>query len=154
LAPRNKLEVAENGDDSILGQVCEWVLLQCENRHFHSDFQRAPIRRTGCIDYRRLLQYRCGPDTVNSHVLAALPALPATRGCIVLIGSLGWHCCVTRFALNGLSEPLPRIGFGISSTHVMSGFVRTVQHATPDQTKQPRQIVSAAYRRKRCYILS
>jgi NAD(P)-dependent dehydrogenase (short-subunit alcohol dehydrogenase family) len=127
-------------------------------------------------DYRKHLE----TNTFGAlrTVMAALPALQETRGRIVLIGSLlgmvsvpgDTPYCVSKFALNGLSDGLCHelAPYGISVTHVMPGFVRTeIYNSTPVRRPPPkwiawialtpdqaaRQIVSAAYRRKRCHIM-
>jgi NAD(P)-dependent dehydrogenase (short-subunit alcohol dehydrogenase family) len=125
-------------------------------------------------DYRKLFE----TNTFGAlrTVMAALPALRETRGRIVLMGSLlgmisvpgDTPYCMSKFALNGLSDGLGHelAPYGISVTQVMPGFVRTEIYAkralrpppkwiawialTPDEAA--RQIVSAAYRRKRCLI--
>jgi NAD(P)-dependent dehydrogenase (short-subunit alcohol dehydrogenase family) len=127
-------------------------------------------------DYRKHLE----TNTFGAirTVMAALPALRETRGRIVLIGSLlgmvsvpgDTPYCVSKFALNGLSDGLRHelAPYGIGVTQVLSGLVRTEIYShtplhrpppkwigwialTPEQAA--RQIASAAYRRKRCYIL-
>jgi len=127
-------------------------------------------------DYRKHLE----TNTLGAlrTVMAALPALRETRGRMVLIGSLfgmvsvpgDTPYCVSKFALNGLSDGLSHelAPYGISVTHVLSGFVRTeIYHNSPLRPPPPkwiawialtpeqaaRRIVSAAYRRKRRYIL-
>lgn len=127
-------------------------------------------------DYRKQLD----TNTLGAirTVMAALPALQQTRGRIVLIGSLlgmvsvpgDTPYCVSKFALNGLSDGLSHelAPYGISVTHAMCGYVRTeIYNTTPPRQPPPkwiarmaltpdqaaRQIVSAAYRRKRCHIL-
>jgi len=124
-------------------------------------------------DYRRQLE----TNTFGAlrTVMASLPALRETQGRIVLIGSLigmvsipgGTPYCMSKFALNGLSDGLCHelAPYGISVTHVMSGFVDTEIYTnvplrrpphkwialTPDQAA--REVVSAAYRRKRSLTL-
>ena len=127
-------------------------------------------------DYRKHLEI----NTFGAlqTVIATLPALRETRGRIVLIGSLlgmisvpgDTPYCVSKFALNGLADGLCHelAPYGISVTQVMPGYVRTEIYnnrlprkpppkwiawiaLTPDQAA--RQIVSAAYRRKRCHIM-
>jgi NAD(P)-dependent dehydrogenase (short-subunit alcohol dehydrogenase family) len=124
-------------------------------------------------DYRRQLE--TNTFGVLRTVFATLPALRETRGQIVLIGSLigmvsipgGTPYCMSKFALNGLSDGLGHelAPYGISVTQIVSGFVDTEIYTnvplrrrpnkwislTPDQAA--REIVSAAYRRKRCLIL-
>lgn len=127
-------------------------------------------------DYRKHLE----TNTFGAirTVMAALPALRETRGRIVLIGSLlgmisvpgDTPYCMSKFALNGLSDGLRHelAPYGISVTQIMPGFVRTDIYSTRLPRKPPpkwiawialtpeqaaRQIVSAAYRRKRCHVM-
>jgi short-subunit dehydrogenase len=124
-------------------------------------------------DYRRQLETNL--FGALRTVMAGLPALQETRGRLVLIGSLlgmisapgSTAYCMSKFALNGLSDGLCHelAPYGISVTHVMSGFVDTEIY---DKTKlrrptqkwiqlsaddAARQIVTAVYRRKRSLIL-
>jgi NAD(P)-dependent dehydrogenase (short-subunit alcohol dehydrogenase family) len=132
-------------------------------------------------DYRR--QMETNVFGVLRTLLAALPALQQTRGRIVLIGSMfgtmsipgGTPYCMSKFALAGLAGGLglELAPYGVSVTHVMAGVVDTeiyqvdnhgLHSDTPLRPPPPkmlrlpadraaRQIVSAAYRRKRNYIL-
>jgi len=124
-------------------------------------------------DYRRQLE--TNTFGVLRTIMAVLPALQETRGSIVLIGSLigmvsipgGTPYCMSKFALNGLADGLGHelAPYGVSVTHVMSGFVDTEIYTNPPLRRRPnrwialtpdqaaRQIVSAAYRRKRCFML-
>jgi NAD(P)-dependent dehydrogenase (short-subunit alcohol dehydrogenase family) len=132
-------------------------------------------------DYRR--QMETNVFGVLRTLLAALPALQQTRGRIVLIGSMfgtmsipgGTPYCMSKFALAGLAGGLglELAPSGVSVTHVMAGVVDTeiyqvdnhgLHSDTPPRPPPPkmlrlpadraaRQIVSAAYRRKRSYIL-
>jgi NAD(P)-dependent dehydrogenase (short-subunit alcohol dehydrogenase family) len=132
-------------------------------------------------DYRR--QMETNVFGVLRTLLAALPALQQTRGRIVLIGSMfgtmsipgGTPYCMSKFALAGLAGGLglELAPYGVSVTHVMAGVVDTeIYHVdnqglhtdTPPRPPPPRmlalpadraarQIVSAAYRRKRSHIL-
>jgi short-subunit dehydrogenase len=124
-------------------------------------------------DYRRQLETNVF-GTLRT-VMAGLLALQETRGRLVLIGSLlgmisapgSTAYCMSKFALNGLSDGLCHelAPYGISVTHVMSGFVDTeiydkttlrrptqkwLQLSADDAA---RQIVTAIYRRKRYLIL-
>lgn len=124
-------------------------------------------------DYRR--QMETNTFGTLRIVMAALPALQETRGRIVIVGSLigmvsipgGTPYCMSKFALNGLADGLSHemTPYGISVTHIMSGFVDTEIYSsaplrrpphkwialTPDQAAH--SIVAAVYRRKRCHIL-
>ena len=132
-------------------------------------------------DYRR--QMETNVFGVLRTLLAALPSLQQTRGRIVLIGSMfgtmsipgGTPYCMSKFALAGLAGGLglELAPYGVSVTHVMAGVVDTeIYHVnnqglhtdTPPRLPPPsmlrlpadraaRQIVSAAYRRKRSHIL-
>jgi NAD(P)-dependent dehydrogenase (short-subunit alcohol dehydrogenase family) len=132
-------------------------------------------------DYRR--QMETNVFGVLRTLLAALPALQQTRGRIVLIGSMfgtmsipgGTPYCMSKFALAGLAGGLglELAPYGVSVTHVMAGVVDTeiyqvdnlgLHTHTPPRPPPPRmlrlpadraarQIVSAAYRRKRSHIL-
>jgi NAD(P)-dependent dehydrogenase (short-subunit alcohol dehydrogenase family) len=120
-------------------------------------------------DYRRQLETNTF-GTLRT-VMAAIPALQETRGRIVIIGSLigmvsipgGTPYCMSKFALNGLSDGLSHemSPYGISVTHVMSGFVDTEIYTNVPLRRPPHKwialtadeaalaIVTAAYRRKR-----
>ena len=120
-------------------------------------------------DYRRQLETNTF-GTLRT-VMAAIPALQETHGRIVIIGSLigmvsipgGTPYCMSKFALNGLSDGLSHemAPYGISVTHVMSGFVDTEIYTNVPLRRPPhkwialtsdeaaRAIVFAAYRRKR-----
>jgi len=124
-------------------------------------------------DYRRQLE----TNTFGAlrTVMAAIPALRETRGRILLIGSLigmvsipgGTPYCMSKFALNGLADGLGHelAPYGISVTHVMSGFVDTEIYTNVPLRRPPRKwmaltaeqasrrIVSATYRRKRLLML-
>jgi short-subunit dehydrogenase len=124
-------------------------------------------------DYRRQLE----TNTFGALriVMAGLPALQETHGRIVLIGSLigmvsvpgGTPYCMSKFALNGLSDGLCHelAPYGISVTHVMSGFVDTEIYTNAPLRRPPhkwialtadqaaKQIVKAVFRRKRCLLL-
>jgi NAD(P)-dependent dehydrogenase (short-subunit alcohol dehydrogenase family) len=132
-------------------------------------------------DYRR--QMETNVFGVLRTLIAALPALQQTRGRIVLIGSMfgtmsipgGTPYCMSKFALAGLAGGLglELAPYGVSVTHVMAGVVDTeiyqvdnhgLHSDTPRRPPPPkmlrlpadraaRQIVFAAYRRKRNYIL-
>jgi short-subunit dehydrogenase len=132
-------------------------------------------------DYRRQLETNV--FGVLRTLFAALPELQKTRGRIVVVGSLlgmipipaGTPYCMSKFALaalcDGLSQELaPQ---GVSVTHILAGFVASEIYqvdnrgvrleAPPRRTPPPwlmlspaqtaRQIVSAAYRRKRTQII-
>ena len=108
-------------------------------------------------------------------VMAALPALQETHGRIVLIGSLFGMVsvpeftpyCMSKFALNGLCDGLRHelAPYAVSVTEVMCGFVDTeIYNNAPLRRAPPkwmaltadqaaRQIVSAAYGRKRCRVI-
>lgn len=132
-------------------------------------------------DYRRQLETNV--FGVLRTLMAALPALRETRGRIVLTGSMfgmmsipgATPYCMSKWALGGLAEGLSMelAAYGISVTHVMAGVIETeiyqvdnlgVHSDGPPRRPPPkllkvsadraaRQIVSAAYRRKRSYIL-
>jgi len=132
-------------------------------------------------DYRR--QMETNVFGVLRTVMAALPALRETRGRIVLTGSMfgmmsipgATPYCMSKWALGGLADglSLELAAYGISVTHVMAGVIDTEiyhvdnrgvhsdtppRHPPPKLLKLPaeraaRQIVSAAYRRKRNCIL-
>jgi NAD(P)-dependent dehydrogenase (short-subunit alcohol dehydrogenase family) len=132
-------------------------------------------------DYRR--QMETNVFGVLRTIMASLPALKETSGRIVLIGSLfgtmsipgGTPYCMSKFALAGLADGLglELAPYGVSVTHIMAGVVDTdIYHVdnqglrtdTPVRPPPPkilrlpanqaaRQIVSAAYRRKRSHIL-
>ena len=134
---------------------------------------RGPILTLTLDDYRRQLE----TNTFGALriIIAGLPSLQETHGRIVLIGSLigmvsipgGTPYCMSKFALNGLSDGLCHelAPYGIAVTHVMSGFVDTEIYTDAPLRRPPnklialtadqaaRQIVSAAYRRKRCLKL-
>ena len=132
-------------------------------------------------DYRR--QMETNVFGVLRTLIAALPALRQTHGRIVLIGSMfgamsipgGTPYCMSKFALAGLADGLglELAPYGISVTHIMAGVVDTeiyqidnqgLRSDTPRRPPPPkmlrlpadqaaRQILSAAYHRKRSYIL-
>jgi NAD(P)-dependent dehydrogenase (short-subunit alcohol dehydrogenase family) len=132
-------------------------------------------------DYRR--QMETNVFGVLRTLIAALPALRETRGRIVLTGSMfgmmsipgATPYCMSKWALGGLAEglSLELAAYGISVTHIMAGVVETEiyqvdnlgvhsdappRRPPPELLKLPadraaRQIVSAAYHRKRTYIL-
>jgi len=132
-------------------------------------------------DYRR--QMETNVFGVLRTLLAALPALQQTRGRIVLMGSMfgtmsipgATPYCMSKFALAGLAGGLglELAPYGVSVTHIMAGVVDTeiyqidnhgLRSETPPRPPPPkmlrlpanqaaRQIVSAAYHRKRSYIL-
>jgi NAD(P)-dependent dehydrogenase (short-subunit alcohol dehydrogenase family) len=132
-------------------------------------------------DYRR--QMETNVFGVLRTLVAALPALQETRGRIVLIGSMfgtmsipgGTPYCMSKFALAGLAGGLglELAPYGVSVTHVMAVVVDTEIYQVdnhglhtdmPPRPPPPkmlrlsadraaRQIVSAAYRRRRTYIL-
>jgi NAD(P)-dependent dehydrogenase (short-subunit alcohol dehydrogenase family) len=130
---------------------------------------RGRILKLTLDDYRRQLE--TNTFGVLRTVMAAIPALQETRGRIVIIGSLigmvsipgGTPYCMSKFALNGLSDGLSHemAPYGISVTHVMSGFVDTEIYTNIPLRRPPHKwialtsdeaaktIVSAAYRRKR-----
>jgi len=134
---------------------------------------RGPLLALTLDDYRRQLE----TNTFGAlrTIMAGIPSLRETRGRIVLIGSLigmvsipgGTPYCMSKFALNGLSDGLCHelAPYGISVTHVMSGFVDTEIYTnaplrrsphkwlvlTADQAAQ--RIASAAFRRKRSLLL-
>jgi len=124
-------------------------------------------------DYRQQLE--TNTFGVLRTVIAAIPALQQSHGRIILIGSLigmvsvpgGTPYCMSKFALNGLSDGLSHelSPYGISVTHVMSGFVDTEIYTKVPLRRSPhkwmrltpqqaaRKMVSAAFRRKRTYAL-
>jgi len=132
-------------------------------------------------DYRRQLETNV--FGVLRTVIAALPELQRTRGRIVLIGSMfgamsipaGTPYCMSKYALAGLADglSLELEPYGVSVTHIMAGVIDTEIYQVdnrglhsdapprpppPKMLRMPaeqaaRQIVSAAYRRKRSYIL-
>jgi len=130
---------------------------------------RGRILNLNLDDYRRQLETNTF-GTLRT-VMAAIPALQETRGRIVIIGSLigmvsipgGTPYCMSKFALNGLSDGLSHemSPYGISVTHVMSGFVDTEIYTNVPLRRPPHKwialtadeaalaIVTAAYRRKR-----
>jgi NAD(P)-dependent dehydrogenase (short-subunit alcohol dehydrogenase family) len=134
---------------------------------------RGPILTLTLEDYRR--QFETNTFGALRTVMAGLPILQETHGRIVLIGSLigmvsipgGTPYCMSKFALNGLSDGLCHelAPYGISVTHVMSGFVDTEIYTNAPLRRLPhkwivltadqaaRRIVSAAYRRQRSLLL-
>ncbi|MGA2588467.1 MAG: SDR family NAD(P)-dependent oxidoreductase [Bryobacteraceae bacterium] len=132
-------------------------------------------------DYRR--QMETNVFGVLRTLMATLPALRETRGRIVLTGSMfgmmsipgATPYCMSKWALGGLAEglSLELAAYGISVTHIMAGVIETeiyqvdnlgVHSDAPPRRPPPkllklpadraaRQIVSAAYHRKRSYIL-
>jgi NAD(P)-dependent dehydrogenase (short-subunit alcohol dehydrogenase family) len=183
LTAGGRRSVAVAGDVSRDGDLERAVELACRQfGRLDAAVANAGILARGRIldltldDYRKHLE----TNTFGAirTVMAALPALRETRGRIVLIGSLlgmvsvpgDTPYCVSKFALNGFSDGLCHelAPYGISVTHVMSGFVKTeIYNNTPLRRPPPkwiawialtpdeaaRQIVSAVYRRKRCHIL-
>ena len=155
------------------------ALARQEFGHLDVTVANAGILVTGRIldltlnDYRR--QMETNTFGTLRTVMAALPAMQETRGRIVLIGSLigmvsvprGTPYCMSKFAINGLADGLCHelAPYGISVTHVMSGFVQTEIYVNEPLRRPPhkwialtpeeaaRAIVSAAYRRKRSFIL-
>jgi len=133
-------------------------------------------------DYRRQLETNV--FGVLRTVFAALPELRKTKGRIVLLGSLagaislpgGTAYSMSKFALAGLADGLSHelAPDGVSVTHIMAGFVNTEIYQLDNQgvpRKDPnarwppgritlspdraaRQILSAAYRRKRLQIVT
>ncbi|MGA3044284.1 MAG: SDR family NAD(P)-dependent oxidoreductase [Bryobacteraceae bacterium] len=133
-------------------------------------------------DYRRQLETNV--FGVLRTLYAALPELRKTKGRIVLLGSLagaislpgGTAYSMSKFALAGLADGLSHelAADGVSVTHIMAGFVNTeiyqidkegVLRQDPNARWPPkritmppdraaRQIVSAAYRRKRLQIVT
>lgn len=134
---------------------------------------RGPMVKLTLDDYRR--QIETNTFGALRTVIASIPALRETRGRIVVIGSLiglisvpgGTAYCMSKFALNGLSDGLSHemAPYGISVTHVIAGFVDTEIYTDVPLRRSPRkwitltadeiarQIVSAAHRRKREFIL-
>jgi NAD(P)-dependent dehydrogenase (short-subunit alcohol dehydrogenase family) len=134
---------------------------------------RGPILTLTLDDYRRQLE----TNTFGALriVMAGLPALQETRGRIVLIGSLigmvsipgGTPYCMSKFALNGLSDGLCHelAPYGISVTHIMSGFVDTEIYTNAPLRRPPhkwivltadqaaKRVVTAVFRRKRSLLL-
>ena len=132
-------------------------------------------------DYRR--QIETNVFGVLRTLMATLPALRQTRGRIVLTGSMfgmmsipgATPYCMSKWALGGLAEglSLELAGYGISVTHILAGVIETeiyqvdnrgVHSDAPPRRPPPkllklpadqaaRQIVAAAYHRKRTYIL-
>ncbi len=132
-------------------------------------------------DYRR--QFETNVFGVLRTLMAAVPALREARGRIVLTGSMfgmmsipgATPYCMSKWALGGLADGLHQelAPYGISVTHVMAGVVDSEiyqvdnrgehsdappRHPPPKLLMLPaeraaRQIVSAAYRRKRTCIL-
>src|ERR1700691_6075198 len=133
-------------------------------------------------DYRRQLETNV--FGVLRTLFAALPELRKTKGRIVLLGSLagaislpgGTAYSMSKFALAGLADGLSHelAADGVSVTHIMAGFVNTEiyqidKHGAPLQDpnarwppkritlsadRAARQILSAAYRRKRLQIVT
>jgi NAD(P)-dependent dehydrogenase (short-subunit alcohol dehydrogenase family) len=134
---------------------------------------RGPILTLTLDDYRR--QFETNTFGALRTIMAGLPILQETHGRIVLVGSLigmvsipgGTPYCMSKFALNGLSDGLCHelAPYGISVTHVMSGFVDTEIYTNAPLRRLPhkwivltadqaaRRIVSAAYRRQRSLLL-
>lgn len=132
-------------------------------------------------DYRR--QIETNVFGALRTLLATLPALRETRGRVVLIGSMfgmmsipgATPYCMSKWAIAGMAGGLSieMAPYGVSVTHVMAGVIDTelyqvdnqgVYSAAPPKRPPPkllkldaeraaRQIVSAAWRRKRSYIL-
>jgi NAD(P)-dependent dehydrogenase (short-subunit alcohol dehydrogenase family) len=132
-------------------------------------------------DYRRQLETNV--FGVLRTLMATLPALRETRGRIVLIGSMfgmmsipgATPYCMSKFALAGMAGGLAQelAPYGVSVTHIMAGVIETQIYQVDNQgvfsdapprrpppklLKLPadqaaRQIVTAAWRRKRSYIL-
>lgn len=139
------------------------------------------LRELTLEDYRRQLETNV--FGVLRTLMAALPALQDTRGRIVITGSMfgmmsipgATPYCMSKWALGGLSNglSLELAAYGISVTHVMAGVIETeiyqvdnrgIHSDAPPRRPPPkllkvppdaaaRQIVSAAYRRKRSCIL-
>lgn len=124
-------------------------------------------------DYRRQMETNAF-GTLRT-VMASIPSLQETRGRIVIIGSLigmisipgGTPYCMSKFALNGLADGLGHemAPYGVSVMHVMCGFVSTEIYDNVTLRRPPhkwiiltaeqasKEIVAAAYRRKRTLIL-
>lgn len=132
-------------------------------------------------DYRRQLETNL--FGVLRTLKASLPALQETRGRIVLTGSMfgmmsipgATPYCMSKWSLGALADALSLelAPYGISVTHIMAGVVDSEIYLVDNSgakssavPKRPppkmlklsadraaRQIVSAAYRRKRSYIL-
>lgn len=142
---------------------------------------KGEFRKLSLDDYRR--QWETNVFGVLRTLYAALPELEKSRGRIVLIGSLlgmvsfagGTAYSMSKFALTALADGISQelAPYGVSVTHVMAGFMDTgiynvdnhgVRHdksevRPPDWIIVPaeraaRQIVSAAYRRKRSPIIT
>lgn len=134
---------------------------------------RGRITTLTLSDYRK--QIETNTFGVLRTVMAAIPALQETKGRIVIIGSLigmvsipgGTPYCMSKFALNGLADGLSHemAPYGVSVTHVLSGFVSTEIYTNVPLRRPPHKlialtpgeaaikIVAAAYRRKRMYAL-
>ncbi len=134
---------------------------------------RGRIANLTLDDYRR--QIETNTFGVLRTVIAAIPALKETKGRIVLIGSLigmvsipgGTPYCMSKFALNGLADGLSHelAPYGVSVTHVLSGFVATEIYTNAPLRRPPhkliamtaeqaaRKIAAATYRRRRVYPL-
>ena len=124
-------------------------------------------------DYRK--QMETNTFGVLRTVMAAILALQETKGRIVIIGSLigmvsipgGTPYCMSKFALNGLADGLSHemAPYGVSVTHVLSGFVNTEIYTNVPLRRPPHKlialtadeaavkIVAATFRRKRMYAL-
>lgn len=132
-------------------------------------------------DYRR--QFETNIFGVLRTLMAAVPALRESRGRMVLIGSMfgmmsipgATPYCMSKWAIAGLAGGLgmEMALYGVSVTHVMAGVIDTELYQVDNQgvysdapprrpppkiLKMPseqaaRQIVDAAWRRKRSYIL-
>jgi NAD(P)-dependent dehydrogenase (short-subunit alcohol dehydrogenase family) len=132
-------------------------------------------------DYRRQLETNV--FGVLGTLKAALPALEETHGRIVLTGSMfgmmsipgATPYCMSKWALGGLADGLhlEMAPYGVTVTHILAGVVDSEiyqvdnrgkhsdappKHPPPKLLKlsadrAARQIVSAAYRRKRTLIL-
>jgi short-subunit dehydrogenase len=134
---------------------------------------RGRITTLSLNDYRK--QMETNTFGVLRTVIAAIPTLQETKGRIVIIGSLigmvsvpgGTPYCMSKFALNGLADGLNHemAPYGVSVTHVLSGFVNTEIYTNVPLRRPPHKlialtadeaavkIVAAAYRRKRMYAL-
>jgi short-subunit dehydrogenase len=138
------------------------------------------LRDLSLEDYRRQLETNV--FGALRTVIAAVPALRESQGRLVLIGSMfgvlsipgATPYCMSKFALAGLAGGLTQelALDGVSVTHVMAGVIDTeIYHVDnrgvySDKPQRPppkmlklsperaaRQIVSAAWRRKRSYVL-
>jgi short-subunit dehydrogenase len=133
-------------------------------------------------DYRR--QFETNVFGVLRTLYAAIPELRKTHGRIILIGSLlgvipipgGTPYCMSKFALAALAEGLSHelAADGISITHILAGFMDTeiyrvdnrgvsgaeTSGRTPPKwlllsaDRAAREILSAAYRRRRMKIIT